>query len=150
MIKPSATRSSIWAAWPPIVSILFRPSKTPWGSWPRILNTIIGRNGTGFNDANNYEKAQRKAPNSKHQTPEKFQIPKPKLQQNPKLQLSKSPPPCLGFEIWNFIGIWDLGFGFCLDVGAWSFRRAPSFRPNQPHPALGAQSLLAHRRNLTR
>src|SRR5437588_11989790 len=50
----------------------------------------------------------------------KFQIPKTKLQKNPKLQLQKASPHSLSFEVWDFIGIWNLGFG------VWWFRK-PAF-----------------------
>src|SRR2546421_664188 len=43
----------------------------------------------------------------------KSQNPNPKLQNNPKLQLSKA---TVRFGIWDFIGIWILGFGIWVSL----------------------------------
>src|SRR5215471_19662613 len=64
---------------------------------------------------------------------EKFQIPKPKLQTNSKLQLSKHPDEFKNPEVGIllrfgicFFGIWFLGFLWSLEVGAWSLDQLPS------------------------
>ena len=44
----------------------------------------------------------------------KLQIPNPKFQTNPKSQLPKLRPLGLGFGVWVFLGIWDLGFGIFI------------------------------------
>jgi hypothetical protein len=50
------------------------------------------------------------APNSKHQTSEKFQIPKSKLQKKSQAPISKRYALVGEIGIWDFIGIWNLGF----------------------------------------
>src|SRR5438874_12709814 len=59
-----------------------------------------------------------KAPNSKHQAPEKLQIPKIKLQINPKHQIPNGTLTTrlgvFGIGILLGFGAWDLGFLRCL------------------------------------
>src|SRR5437773_11209077 len=49
-------------------------------------------------------------PSSKHQAPEKFQIPKSKSQTNPKTQTKRGLPGrcCLEIDDWIFSGAWSL------------------------------------------
>lgn len=51
--------------------------------------------------------------NPKHQTPNPKKTPKTKSQEN------SSKNSILEFGIWGFFGIWILGFGLSLALGAW-------------------------------
>ena len=57
-----------------------------------------------------------KIPNPKSQIPKNSQAPNSKLQAPEKIQIPSSNvfgrlAGNLGFGIWSFIGVWDLGFG---------------------------------------
>src|ERR1043166_2779722 len=77
---------------------------------------------------------RRENPNSKHQAPEKSQIPSSKSQENLKHQVPNTRRSAVGrleLAVWNFVGIWNLEFGVCglkflwtLMLGAWCFLTA--------------------------
>src|SRR5262249_585585 len=80
------------------------------------------RRGNNRVKAPNEEKPQ--APNPKFQKNSKLQIPSSREAPNIKFQLKVenrfarlTMSSCLVFEIWCFLGIWNLGFGVLFGVG---------------------------------
>src|SRR5437867_11076598 len=78
----------------------------------------------------------REAPSSKSQTPTPINREQAKSQaSNPRPRRSGA-LLVLEFEIWDFFGIWNLGFGISLELGSWSLALIYSACPikNAAHP----------------